>query len=572
MRKMSCIRIAGATPAILEININAYLNLTGIVANKIKTNNAGTEALLIFYGNTPVPPVTTYYIDPAGNDGGGHTGLIGDPWLTLSYACSRVLIPNSIIHINAGNYIEPNRCDLARGVSIIGVGITSHIISNYVSGANEGSIHLASVAEGTLGNQVISDILLDGNALTATNGIYVGLRSNVNINNCTIQDFNWSGIFFRGSIIRYFIVNYSHDNKVSYNNIINCSTRSAPGKQGNLIISGQQDMIINNNTFTNNVRAAGENGNLIDAVDGEFINLKIHHNNFTKAILTSAGVWDFHIEIWDCRGGVEIYNNNFYEGYQCIDTDGYTNTKGIYPYSISIHDNYFELAAPLNSLTFFDKIAINIEGNHEYVEVYKNHIKNFVWGIFVDMPPFVAAPNLITNVKIYNNILQNIGYIIDWWAAGILIQGSNVINTIEHIFIYDNVYIGGTRNYTFVYILESCNIDEIYIQNNQIQNSYFGGIIVDGAGIGALNHLYVQNNQYFNNGTDGITYPNGGSAAVLVETNNLIGNPLFVGGGNYHLTVGSPSINTGLAIAGYVTDYENIPIIDPPNIGCYETV
>ena len=69
----------------------------------------------------------TYYIDPAGND--SNSGSSSAPWKTLAYACSKATAAGDIIHVNAGNYTETNQCVLAVGVSIEGIGVTSHIIS-----------------------------------------------------------------------------------------------------------------------------------------------------------------------------------------------------------------------------------------------------------------------------------------------------------------------------------------------------------------------------------------------------------------------------------------------------------
>src|SRR5450759_1309140 len=98
---------------------------------------------------------TTYYIDPAGNN--GNSGSIGSPWLTLTYACTQVKTSGSIIHVNAGTYIETARCVVAVCVSIVGEGTSSVIKSNYVATReNDGAIYLnSSSGVSTNGNQSI---------------------------------------------------------------------------------------------------------------------------------------------------------------------------------------------------------------------------------------------------------------------------------------------------------------------------------------------------------------------------------------------------------------------------------
>jgi hypothetical protein len=41
---------------------------------------------------------------------------------------------------------------------------------------------------------------------------------------------------------------------------------------------------------------------------------------------------------------------------------------------------------------------------------------------------------------------------------------------------------------------------------------------------------------------------------------------------DFHLQTGSPAIDAGLSIPYVTEDYEDVPVGDPPNIGCYETV
>ena len=97
---------------------------------------------------------TTYYIDPSGKN--TNNGSSSSPWNTLAYACSKVTTQGDIIHVNAGTYIETSQSELAVGVSIEGVGVTS-IIKSHITSA-DWKIQLLSSSEGTNGNQHISNI------------------------------------------------------------------------------------------------------------------------------------------------------------------------------------------------------------------------------------------------------------------------------------------------------------------------------------------------------------------------------------------------------------------------------
>jgi hypothetical protein len=54
--------------------------------------------------------------------------------------------------------------------------------------------------------------------------------------------------------------------------------------------------------------------------------------------------------------------------------------------------------------------------------------------------------------------------------------------------------------------------------------------------------------------------------------NDLVADPTFVATDDFHLQAGSPAIDAGLPIPYVTVDHEDVPVGDPPNIGCYETV
>lgn len=79
---------------------------------------------------------STYYIATSENGGNDlNAGTRSSPWLTLSNACQKVTLPGDTIYIRSGIYIETAQCILSQGVSIIGEGYSSHIISHYNNGS-----------------------------------------------------------------------------------------------------------------------------------------------------------------------------------------------------------------------------------------------------------------------------------------------------------------------------------------------------------------------------------------------------------------------------------------------------
>ena len=129
---------------------------------------------------------TTYYISPNGSDDGN--GTISSPWKTLYRATNAVTIPESIIHINAGIYLEILQSKLAVGVSIEGEGNNS-ILKSTITADWQEMLSLVSDSEGTNGNQHISNLQFDGQSLSTYLAIRISGRSNVEVHHVTIINF-----------------------------------------------------------------------------------------------------------------------------------------------------------------------------------------------------------------------------------------------------------------------------------------------------------------------------------------------------------------------------------------------
>src|SRR5690349_3920768 len=75
----------------------------------------------------------SYYVDPNGSDTTGN-GSAAAPWKTLSNACAKVTSSGNTIYINAGNYTDNNRCNLAMGVNVQGAGTSAVTITSAYAG------------------------------------------------------------------------------------------------------------------------------------------------------------------------------------------------------------------------------------------------------------------------------------------------------------------------------------------------------------------------------------------------------------------------------------------------------
>jgi len=513
---------------------------------------------------------TTYYIDEAGDndDGGG----VGDPWLTLTYACTQVAPPD-IIHVNAGTYIENTVCALAAGVSIEGDGATS-IITTTNATANYTIINLTSV-EGTDGSQSISDLKIDGGALKATWGIWVQGRSNVVLHDITFTDFIRSAIRMQATDnTGAEPTNYAAGNEVYSCTITNCSRMVTGTGTGCLEIGGQEGIDIDDNVITQTARAAGSNGFPIKYCDGGFNkDFKIHDNTLTKATYNGSGDWDFSIELWDCRGGVEIYDNILSAG---VDIGGYITEKGTYSYAVYIHNNTI---GPAALSTEDGTRGIVIEGEWKgYIDIRYNHIKNVARGISIQSS---YAGKTMTDLNIDYNIIENIGLAnggadykgwgIDWMEP--LVSTDQTVNNIN---IRNNVITSAETDASTMWGIAVPGVGEatnIRIQNNIVMNFAYAPVYGTDWDDGSvtLDYLYIENNVFHGNGNSNLPRYGGSPLAPTHNTtqNNLIVDPEFVGGGDYSLQATSDAIDAGLDV-GLTRDYLGKVVGSSPDIGAYE--
>ena len=268
----------------------------------------------------------TIYLSVSGNDVTGN-GSTGRPYATLSKASTEAS-NGDVIYFTSGTYYDSLKSFIPVGVSIDGAGrdlVT--IYSTYIKNLNSYDywINLNSSTENTNGNQFIRNVTFDGSNTSCVRGIIITARGNVAIYNCRIQNFKLAGVYWRGSLHGYGQEpkNYAVGNTF-YNNIVdNCSNRMYPdstkgGSGGGLLwVSGQQDMRIHDNLLSDTSRPAGRNGNIIFSVEGNLKGLKYYNNKSwsdPNVSTVSPSTWNIALEFWNCRGGMEFYNNEFFGG------------------------------------------------------------------------------------------------------------------------------------------------------------------------------------------------------------------------------------------------------------------
>jgi hypothetical protein len=296
-----------------------------------------------------------WYVATTGSDASGN-GTVLRPWLTVDHALDTITTANGFttdtVFIAAGDYDEStNQLVKSVGISIMGVmnaTDTTHITSSYVGATYAfGSIQCVSTAgTSTNDNSSISYIKLSGSNLTATTGIYIAYRNNVEIHHCVVEDFLHAGISINASQGLYpdlYLTGHSvHDCTID-----NSSGLGSGWYHGNLRLQGTSGALVYNNIFDNRSRPTGENANSMLLWRNK--GTKTYNNTFYRNDheITAGGVhyWNFFFEEWNYRGGSEFYNNTLY-GLAKLSLGGNDNqVVAGYSYGYKVYNNQFINAA-----------------------------------------------------------------------------------------------------------------------------------------------------------------------------------------------------------------------------------
>ena len=428
----------------------------------------------------------TWYISTNGNDQHGN-GSINDPWQTLYKATSTVTKPGDIIHVMEGIYVEKARSILAVGVSIEGDGVAS-VIQSALSDQFT-AIIIAVSAEGTYGNQHISNLKLDGNNRTTSWAVEIRGRSNFSIYNCTIVDFDETGVFWggRNDNNSEAPLIYATGNSFYKNTLSNCAKYDDYGR-GCLAIGGQEGMLIYSNSISQAGRATGTNGWPIKACNNGFLKgCKIYNNIITKQAFDGI-TWDFAIELFDVSG-LEIYNNTIIGS-----VDLNRQSKGKYSYSVYIHDNIIGPVAMQPGL----ENGIILEYSTEKAIIERNQLRNLGVGIYFTP----RTGSIISNITIKDNYCDNIG-VADKSHEGFAVRFGSVGENnyvIENFFIFNNKFIASPvqKPYWGIGFLNAAKATNIQILSNTIKNFSAAYLTANPASV--IDSMIIENNILEGNG------------------------------------------------------------------------
>jgi hypothetical protein len=421
------------------------------------------------------------------------------------------------------------------------------------------------------GNQHISNILMDGDSNTAWSAIRFVGRSNVKVNDCTLQNFYCEGLSLIHPNVSNVPTTWLTGCQVYNNKILNSSLHTGIGSPanyyGDLQFTGMDGLLVHNNYMTSNDRAGSvKEGECIGA-HRYWKNCKIYDNTL-EVNVHQPDYFDMTMELFYSMGGNEIYNNIIKGGY--IDLC-WNYSPSPFTYSIDIYNNTIGTDSPVN----YSMLGICLETTSKNVIIRNNHFKNCSHPInlTVGFPEFGEFTETIENINILNNVIESVGNAIDNWGLGISFNKSkdrpysalffnniniwnNVIKSVDVLPVYTGIQLPNFATSTNISIrnniIQGFNNSPIWLRSNEF---------ITGA---SISNLSIENNIFYKNGQNTPKFE------IDIITNktvqgNLTVNPIFVSSSDYHLQTGSPAINAGVNVG---LPYSGTA----PDIGAFETI
>jgi len=287
---------------------------------------------------------TTYYIDPAGNDGNNGTSP-ATPWQTISKVNAQTFLPGDQLLFKAGGTWAGN-------IALLGSGSAgSPIIVDMYGTGNKPVINGGGLVNGSITLLLNNQSYWEINNLEITNTITTGLHyavtgikvnnsnstvvNHVYVKNCYVHDVNSTGVGNSnynkgtGGII---ISGYFNDILVDSCHVANSQIEG--------IRTTSSTLLSTNITFSNNLieNIYGDGIVMSSVQSGCLITGNVVHNACITNAANFAGIWTYN------ESGTKISNNEVYgltgglnDG-EAFDADISTNGD-IFEYNYS-HDNY----------------------------------------------------------------------------------------------------------------------------------------------------------------------------------------------------------------------------------------
>jgi VCBS repeat-containing protein len=409
-----------------------------------------------------------YYVNPNGNDITGE-GTQGNPWKTLSHACSQVNADQGhTINLSSGLFTETDQSFVPPGVNIKGQGEDQTILK---STFNDWLILLES-EQVSNGNQTLNNFKIDGQNRQLTSGILVKGRHNVVVHNIDFEEIDFTAL----QIIAEYDLDQNNPPSTYLNgievyncNFKNCAKDFDNWSSGCLHI-GHLDGASIHDIEINEDRGYG----IKFSEGGWFRGLKIYNCNISVPAYDAVWDSDSAIELWNLYGDSEVYNNRINNWFSFV----YGN-KGSGTRSIRVHDNTIVFERPDNP-----KEAFEVGHGISDVEIYNNYVVRAYRGVAVWGEPGQDQSNIL----VHHNIFYNHRF----EGEGVFIH--NTDSTYSDIRIYNNVF---DRLSAGLVIQNSAGqVLNIHMNNNIVMEADYG-VVVDGQG-GGIQGTIVSHNDFYN--------------------------------------------------------------------------
>ena len=270
------------------------------------------------------------------------------------------------------------------------------------------------------------------------------------------------------------------------------------------------------------------------------------------------------MELWNCRGGIEIYGNNIQGSIDFGGNTSITNDDGGYGFAVKVYKNTIGQSV----LRTWEEDGIDLERGHTGgIYIYNNLFQNLTCPLVMAQAGGDTFKDFYVYYNIFNNIgasgKSNFGNGTDWAT----IDTENV--TYNNINFLNNTICGGTAGDPLSGLRFDFhgNATNVTIRNNIIQGFLACPVYMQSTG--TITNVSIENNIFYNNGSNAPKFDPNTPTNITVQ-NNVTANPLLISSSDFHIQAGSPAIGKGLVITGPTTDYDGNAIKNPPSIGAFE--
>lgn len=517
---------------------------------------------------------TTFYVATDGNND-RYGGEPDSAWATLAYAVTQVEAHDTIWML-PGTHVISSEVAVPVKINIRGTDSTSILQSAL---ASDWVLALESADEGTDGSQEIFNLKFDGDGLTGERVIVVSKRDSVKIHDCVFRDFENRGVQFSGAgweaggdvePTTYATGNEFYDNRMS-----NCAIWTGGASRGSIEIGGQFGMKIYNNYIDDTERETSlACGSPIKFCQGGYLKaLEIYNDTLIASDSSNA---TFACELWEVGQGSKIYGN-YMEGWGLNIDEAHLEDSS---YSVKIYEN--EFSNPARAASNSNTRGLSLDDEIVGLYAYKNLFSQLHLPIYINFDSIQSAKKINSrDIYIDYNIIDRVGKSGSWGKAlTIVTTGTSHLNNFR---FRNNTIWAGYGGVACDYGIDigagGDDWDTIVVTNNIVQTTFSGATrpirFYDNwsYGTGAIDHAWVENDNMYGWGTNSPLYSI--TPGTLVDQNHQTTNPIFTdaSGGNFNVQTGSPAINNGIDISGYLGDgdYDDVAIGSPPNIGAKET-